>query len=288
MIRAIARGGSVSAAAEQLGVSQSALSHRIREAERRLGLALFFRENRRLVLTSAGKRVMQAAEVALGEVERAELEIEKLARGVRHVVRLGLANDTPVHWLPRLYQSLLQREPEIDLEVVADTAVDPAGGLEDNLFDLTLIAGPVAAPGLDRRPLRNDQMVAVVAGDHPLARAPILTSRQFADVVYITRHTLPERGREYELFFRRHDMLPARVIQAGTLGAVLELVAAGVGVTILPRWAVASHRRGSGLVDRPLGPDPIAIEWSLLMREKELSDSAVSRVANLLEGVVRE
>lgn len=287
MIRTIARAGSVSAAAERLGVSQSALSHRIREAERRLGTPLFFRENRRLVLTSVGKRMLQAADSALGEVERAEAEVEKLGRGVRHVVRFAAAGDTPFHWLPVFYQMLMDRAPEIDMEIVTEGVSDPAIGLEDNLFDLTVASGPVGASGVEVRTLGRDEMVAVMAAGDALAGKPELTPRHFADAVYIARHTLPERGREYELFFRRHDILPARVIQAGTSAAVLELVRSGLGVTIMPRWAVEPYLQGQGLVTVPLGPDLVAIDWNLMFRRKEAVGSAVRKASALIEEAIR-
>ncbi len=287
MIQTIARTGGVSAAAERLGVSQSALSHRIREAERRLGTPLFFRENRRLALTSAGKRVLQAADVALGEVEQAELEIEKLGRGIRHEVRFGAASYTPFHWLPALYRLLLDREPEIDLEVVPEARVEPATGLDDNLYDLTVVSGPVATGRTEARLLHRDEMVAVMAPGHRLAGYDVLTPAHFADEVYVARHTLPERGREYELFFRRHDILPARVIQAGTGEAVAALVESGLGVTIMPRWTAAPYLADKRLVSVSLGPDRLPIDWSLMLRRTEAPDSATSRVAMLIEEVTR-
>jgi len=287
MIDAIVRAGSVSAAAERMGVSQSALSHRIREAERRLNTQLFFRENRRLVLTSAGKRIRQAAETVLKEMGRAEREVERLSGRVRHVVRLGAVSYTPLHWLPVLYDRLDTAAPDINLEVVADPTLDPEEALRDNLYDIAVASGPVSARTVDSRLLRRDEMVALLAHDHPLAGRAVLYPDDFSSSTYIACHTLPERGREYELLFRRHDILPARVIQAGIVEALVELVRHGKGLTIMPRWAAEAHMRLSGLVSIPLGPDPITIDWNVMTRGRDATDNPTRRVAGLIEELIR-
>lgn len=287
MIEAIVRAGSVSAAAERMGVSQSALSHRIREAERRLNTRLFFRENRRLVLTSAGKRIRQAAETVLKEMGRAEREVERLSGKVRHVVRLGAVSYTPLHWLPELYDRLDAEQADINLEVVADPVLDPAEALKDNLYDIAVASGPISARDVKSSLLRRDEMVALLVRGHDLADRRCLRPEDFSSITYIACHTLPERGREYELLFRRHDILPARVIQAGTVEALVELVRYGKGLTIMPRWTTEAHMRLPGLVTIPLGPETMTIDWNVLTRRTDAIGNPTRRVAGLIEDLVR-
>lgn len=287
MIEAIDRAGSVSAAAEHLGVSQSALSHRIREAERRLDTQLFFRENRRLVLTTAGKRLCQAGAAAMREVEQAEREVEQLAGGVRQVVRLGAISYTPLHWLPDLIDRMEAEGDRLEIEVTAEPVFDPVQALGENLFDLALVSGGGTSREVDISPVRRDRLVVLMAEDHLLGDKNSLAPEDFTGVTYIAHHTLPERGREYELFFRRHDVLPARVIQAGTADAVAELVRHGIGVTIMPAWATTPHLRLPGLVAVPLGPEPMQVDWKLMMRRSEAAGSATRRIARLITDLVR-
>lgn len=287
MIEAIDRAGSVSAAAERLGVSQSALSHRIREAERRLDTQLFFRENRRLVLTTAGKRLCQAGIAAMREMEQAEREVEQLSGGVRQVVRLGAISYTPLHWLPQLIDRMESQGDRLEIEVTADPVSDPVQALVENLFDLALVSGGGTSREVDIIPVRLDRMVVLVSDGRELARKDALGPADFKGVTYIAHHTLPERGREYELFFRRHDVLPARVIQAGTAEAVAELVRHGSGVTIMPEWAATPHLRLPGLAAVPLGPEAMQVEWKLMMRRKEAPGSAARRVARFIADLVR-
>ena len=102
MIRALEVAGSVSAAAIALQVSQSALSHRIREAERLLDTPLYSRQNKKLVATPAGLRVQFAARRVLAELERAEHDVAHMSGGVTTTVRLGLEAYASHHWLPEL------------------------------------------------------------------------------------------------------------------------------------------------------------------------------------------
>ena len=100
MLVEIARTGNVTRAAETIGLTQSALTHRIREAERRLGLTLYTRVGRGLRMTPAGETLAYCAERVLEELERAEHDAVEMSRGIDHVVRIGIGAYTRYHWLP--------------------------------------------------------------------------------------------------------------------------------------------------------------------------------------------
>ena len=120
MLRAIAETGSVTRAADTLGVTQSALTHRIREAERRLGTPLFGRVGHRLYLTPAGERLYSTAVFVIADLERAESDVRVLTEQQRTVVRLGQGTYSRFHWYPDFVQTL--NEPDIELDIVALTA----------------------------------------------------------------------------------------------------------------------------------------------------------------------
>ncbi|WP_246007546.1 LysR family transcriptional regulator [Halomonas nitroreducens] len=282
MIRAIADTGNVSAAAGQLGVTQSALSHRIREAERLLNTTLFYRKHKRLVTTSAGKRLLHTARVVLGEMQRAEHDIDKLSVGIEHVVRIGNEAYGGYHWMPGFLAAFRAEHPAIGIEIIPDVSMTPFVALRDGTIDLSIVSGPVNRPGVRVVPLFTDELVAVMAEGHPLAGQPWLSAEAIAGEAYITYHTTPAGGREYEQLFTRHQVLPTRVLRAGVTEAVVAFVRAGQGITIMPRWTLGPYLRQGGLVTAGVTDEGLDIDWQVVLRKDEPEDSPAAVLAAAL------
>ncbi|MDP6968059.1 MAG: LysR family transcriptional regulator [Gammaproteobacteria bacterium] len=264
MIRALEQAGSVSDAAHLLQVSQSALSHRIREAERLLDTALYLRQNKRLIATSAGQRIQYAARLILAELEHAEQDITQLGAGVAHNVRLGLQVYASSLWLPELMVFMQHKHPDISVQLCADKALDPLLALRRHDIDLALVSGEPGADEFDWQKLFTDQLVAVGPSQHPWQTLRQVTPAAIRDEVYIAHHTNPEVGREYERIFKAHDLLPRRVIRAGVTEAVLAMVSLGLGVTVLPAWTAQQYAQQFALCMRPIAMADMAINWYLV------------------------
>src|ERR1700722_17896371 len=116
MLQAMARTGSVTRAAAMLGLTQSALSHQIREAERRLGLDLFVQGNKQMQMTPAASVLHEEAGRILSQLERAEAAVKNQGEGRRHVVRFGCGAYSAYRWLPRFMRAFQEMSPDIDIE----------------------------------------------------------------------------------------------------------------------------------------------------------------------------
>ncbi|HCH32523.1 MAG TPA: LysR family transcriptional regulator [Oceanospirillaceae bacterium] len=283
MIRALEVAGSVSAAAVALQVSQSALSHRIREAERLLDTPLYSRQHKKLTATPAGLRVQFAARSVLAELERTEQDVAHMSGGVTARVRLGLEAYASHHWLPGLYQRLAQECPHISLEIAADVGLNPETALRQHTIDIALVSGSTPATDFNNCHLGDDPLLAMMSKEHPLAQHEHLTPAMFADYAYIAYHTNPEQGREYDLVFRRHHLLPSQVISAGVTEAVLALVGASQGITILPAWTALAHAQQYDLITRPIGAAGLSINWYLAGLHQVANREAIAAVMALIE-----
>jgi LysR family transcriptional regulator for metE and metH len=283
MIRALEVAGSVSAAAVALQVSQSALSHRIREAERLLGTALYSRQHKKLRATPAGLRVQFAARNVLAELERTEQDVAHMSGGVTARVRLGLEAYASHHWLPDLYQQLAIQHPHIGLEIAADVGLSPEAALRQQTIDIALVSGSTPATEFNSLHLGSDPLLAMMACEHPLVQEDYLLPAMFADYPYVAYHTNPEQGREYDLVFKRHHLLPSKVISAGVTEAVLALVSASHGMTILPAWTALAQAQKYNLVTRPIGIDGLSINWYLAGLHQGANQEAMFEVMLLIE-----
>ncbi|MFC6669625.1 LysR family transcriptional regulator [Marinobacterium aestuariivivens] len=283
MILAIASTGNVSEAAAQIGLTQSALSHRIREAERLLNTELFYRKHKKLIPTSAGKRLLQSARVVLGELERAENDINKLSVGIEHVVRIGNEAYGSYHWLPRFLTGFMAEHPSISVEIIPDVSMDPYTALRNGSIDLTIVSGTIVQSGFRTLKLFRDEMLVVMPEGHPRAGQDWLSPEEIADSTYITYHTNPGPGREYEQLFSRYQLLPPRVIRAGVTEAVVEFVRAGAGITIMPSWALGPYLKQGGLNTAGVTNEGLHIDWQVALRRDDRRDSPATLLARALK-----
>ncbi|MEP6885928.1 MAG: LysR family transcriptional regulator, partial [Gammaproteobacteria bacterium] len=129
MLQAMAQTASVTRAASLLGLTQSALSHQIREAERRWGSPLFTRSGKRLQMTKAAKVLSEEAGLILAQIERAEADIGKVGTDVQHIVRIGCGAYSCYRWLPQFLRGFQANAADIDIEVVADATQQPLKAL---------------------------------------------------------------------------------------------------------------------------------------------------------------
>jgi len=240
LVGGIADAGSMTRAAERLCLTQSALSHQLRDIEARLGTPLFTRLGRRLILTAAGRRVLDASRRVLDEIERAEEDVRRLAGHADGVIRVCTECNTGYHWLAPLLAVYQRRHPRVTVHVAADATDRPVEALLDGRVDLAILIDPREDPRLTLRPLFGDEMTAIVAKTHPLARRRWLTPEELA-----AEHLLLYTSRPEESFLLRRvlgpaGLRPARVSFIMLTEAMIELAKAGVGVGILPRWS--AHR----------------------------------------------
>jgi LysR family transcriptional regulator for metE and metH len=288
MLAAIEEHDSVSRAAEALGITQSALSHQIAEAERRCGARLFERVNKKLRFTVAGERLLGAARLIVAELERAEADVAKLSRAAKTVIRIGSFAYSCYRWLPSFLAEFQDRLPTIDVEIVANPQATPARSLLSGEIDLGVTAGRFAVREVSVHPLFDDELVAILPPHHPLAREPYLEGRHFVDETFVTYSAIPERGFEEDLVFAPSGMRPTKVIRAGLTEAVVELVRANFGVGILSNWAVAPYVQAGLLLSRRLGPQGASVSWSALTRANSPDDAPALHLARALQLWCRE
>ncbi|MGH8761527.1 MAG: LysR family transcriptional regulator, partial [Burkholderiales bacterium] len=187
LLAAINRLGSMSAAADALGVTPSAVTHRIREAERRLGISLTARLGSQFQLTLSGKRLAQSADRALDELFRAEIDATRIGRGAGSIVRLGMATYNFFHWLPSFLKHLAAFDPNLQVEIVGEATREPLRLLHDNSVDVVLIPGP---PREEKRvsfhSFKRDELICITAASHRLASRPYIEA---GDLTAETFHT---------------------------------------------------------------------------------------------------
>jgi LysR family transcriptional regulator for metE and metH len=267
LVQAISEEGGVTRAGRRLHLSQSALSHQLREAEARLGAPLFGRIGKRMVLTPAGERMLELARRVLPEIVELEQGLRRDVASGRGVLRLATQCNTVYHWLPSRLRLFHRRWREVDVEVIG-VADDPLPALLEGRIDLAIVQRSGRHPRVTQRPLFDDELVVVAPAGHRLAARPFVAARDFVG----ERLLVYSAPREANAVFR--DVLipagvePARVVQIQLTEAIVELVAAGLGISVLPRWSVAPQIERGTLVARPLTRAGRFRAWSAAYRSR--------------------
>lgn len=266
MIRAIARHGRVTDAAEALGVTPSALSHRIKEAERRLDVVLFTRMHKRLRMTPAADYLAETAERVLSEMDRAEQDVRRMDRGVEHVVRIAVESYSSYHWLPGFTSHLRTHFPGVDLQVMASAGREPVHALTNRHVDLIVVSGEAVPLGTRPVPLFRDELVFIMPPNHRHAGKTFIEGADIEGEDFITYTKTPEPDREFARLFRPSESYPRWTATVELPEAIVELVAAGQGTSVLAGWAVRPAIAAGRIVGARVGKDGIQVPWQVLMR----------------------
>jgi LysR family transcriptional regulator for metE and metH len=259
----LSRAGTVRGAADRLYITQSAASQRLQQAERRFGFPLTVRVGRRLALTPAAQRLVEAADASERALIAGEVDAQWLSTAGEPalLVAIDVFDYTP--WLTSAIVELGDNPETADLEVVRAPAGDARSLLIDRRADVSLQAGPTTGPLITRR-LFDDALVGVVGNANALGNRSALAPDDFAGADYVTYSTMPQAGFEQATFLGPAKAFPQRILRLESVTAIASLIATTTWCSILPSWMVDSR---SGVIAIPLEPAPPPIAWSLVQRE---------------------
>ena len=240
MIVAITEDKSVTRAGQSLNLTQSALSHQLRDIEEKLGTPLFLRVNKRMVLTPAGERLLHSAKAVLKELTEAEEDLAQMAGHRKGTLRLSTECYTCYHWLPAILRDFRQRCPRVDVRIDPDATKRPLSALLEGKLDLAIVSSPVKDRRLVLRPLFEDELLVVVNPAHPLGRRPFARAEDFTGETVLIYGPKAESDALNRAVLSK-GIQPAAVEEVMLTEAIVEMVKAGLGMAILARWAVQPH-----------------------------------------------
>ena len=261
VLKAVSEHGSFSAAAEALSYTQPAISQQIAALEKQAGTTLVDRGSRGVTLTEAGHTLVEHAEVVLARLSAAEAELEAM-RGVRGGrVRLSSFPTAGASLLPPAIALFTRRYPDVELTFVEEEPEDAVGMLRAAELEVAMVFEyrDLSQPEFDRlyegvelRHLLDDPMYIAVPRDHPGARKQHVRLEDFADDIWIQNDTRGPCGRLHLAACVGAGFEPKIAYQSDDYNVVQGLIAAGVGISLLPALSLTNVRED--IVVRSLGP----------------------------------
>jgi LysR family transcriptional regulator for metE and metH len=283
LVSTVAAVGGLTKAGRHLHLSQSALSHQLRDVETRLGTPLFLRVGKRMVPTAAGERLVKSAQEILEALASAERAIHLFAGGERGRLRVIVAGYASYRWLPSVLKRYREMHPKIEVQMPEPGAPEAADDVLAGAVDVAIGPGTSDDKRLHLEPLVRDEVVLAVPDRHRLAACA------FADVADLSGEPILVDASErvsgvYREIVAAAGSVPGNLVIAET-SATLELIQAGFGIAIVGRWVIEPQIRAGTLRAVRITRKGVWCRWSALML-KPLA--AVPHVRDFVGLVARE
>jgi len=232
--------GNLTRAAVALQLTQSALSHQIKQLEDHYGVTLFVRKTTPVQFPHAGERLLQLAETVLGAIENADRDLYKFACGKQGALRVTLECHTCYGWLLPVMDEFRKKWAEVEIDILPGFQPDPVGLLLQNRADVAIVDETEQTALLSYSPLFKYEMVAILSNDHPLAQKPWLEAEDFRGEALIT-YAVPEDRIDLCRKVLKPAGIPVRRKTTEPTMAIVQQVASQRGIAALPVWAVSEY-----------------------------------------------
>lgn len=256
-------------AGRRLGLSQSAISQQIGAQERMLGVKLLVRAGKGVRPTPAGEILLQYARQILQKVDEAQRVLTAYEATGSGVLRIGAGGAACEHLLPSVLQSFHEAFPRVELRVLSGPSRFTIERLLDGDLDLGMLTLPVAESKLRLLELGRDELVVIAAPSHAWAARKRIEPRELAEQPLLVYERRSSTFHIVERMLLEAGVFPRIVMELDHLGAVSSMVRAGLGLAVVPRWAVLSDVNAERLVGLSIGKNGLYRAWGLGVRAED-------------------
>jgi len=258
-------------AAERLCIAQPPLSQQIQQLERELGFRLFHRTQRHVELTAAGQLMLEEAREILAGLERAAAAGRRVARGEVGWIGIGFVGTATYEFLPAALSAFRALHPEVELVLRELVSAKQVQALRDKRIHIGLARPGVVEKGIVSVPLYQEPLVVALPTRHPLAQKERLTLAELEDEPFILfpRYPKPSYADYLISLCEGVGFSPQVVQEAAEIHTAISLVAAGLGVTLVPASVQSAHREG--IAYRPFEAPQPTTELTAIHRNGETS-----------------
>ncbi|EEX10005.1 transcriptional regulator MetR [Ruegeria lacuscaerulensis ITI-1157] len=287
-IKAIHDCGGLARAADQLNITQSALSHQIKGLEDQAGVELFLRRSKPMKLSAAGLRLLRLAEQILPQVEAMQEEFSSLRDGRTGRMHIAIECHACFEWLFPVLEAFRKSWPDVDVDIRPGLAFDALPALQKEEVDLVVSSDPESLPGVEFIELFDYNPVFVAASTHPLAEKPYIEAEDFRGQTLITYPVERTRLDVFSQLLIPARVEPAAIRQVELTAVILLLVASNRGISVLPDWVVREVKYSSDYVTRPLTKDGITRRLYAAVRTEDMEKPFVQELVKLASQEARK
>jgi len=260
---AVADEGSFSRAAAREHVAQPSLSQQIQKLEAEMDQRLFDRFPRSVVVTEAGKCLLEYARKILAEIADARRCVDELKREVMGRLAVGAIPTIAPYVLPALIGKFQHRYPKVTLEIFEDTTERLVWRLEDGEVDIAFVSTCDESPALERHLLGKEALLILLPKEHPLAEKKKIKWDDLKSQKFLVLHEMHCLSMQARQFLAAHHLRPELAVRGAQLGTIARMVAAGMGVSVVPQMMIETELV-TGCVGLPFVPPVPTRELNLV------------------------
>ncbi len=273
LIKAIVEEGSITKAIDTLHLTQSALSHQLKEAENQLGTKIFLRMNKKMVLTKVGEKLYEIATEILDKLSKTELEIKQMVFGEFGEIRISTECFSGYHWLPPVLKQFHHLYPNVALKIITEGTHYPLQNLLDDRIDIGIVSDQIKEDRIKYLELFQDEIMMVVAENHAWATKKYVVAEDFTNE-HLIIHSLPmETVTIHQLVLAPAKITPKKITALPLTEASLEMVKADMGVMSMAKWALQPYLKNNPIKAIKIGKNGLKRKHFIAIRtNKEYPD----------------
>ncbi|NOY65695.1 MAG: LysR family transcriptional regulator [Nitrospirae bacterium] len=278
---------SFSKAAEAKFITQSAMSHLIKNLEDELGIKLINRHSRTISLTPAGRVFYQHAKRILALYREMENDIYRIANKVKGVLYIGATPTAGIYLLPQVFYDFLKKYPEVQIELSQYCTEKILESLERGTLDIGIVEGNIRNTHLHSEEIAEDEIVVIASDDNPLTEKDSIVPEDLITQPFI----MPERGsglREFiEAFFQTNRINPEDVRISMIIDnpeLTVQVVQSGVGISFVSKWAVFDALKDGTIKVLPIKNTRLSRKFYIVTLEDEPSALTVKTFKDFIRG----
>ncbi|WP_299132180.1 LysR substrate-binding domain-containing protein [uncultured Vibrio sp.] len=245
--------GSLTATATSLHLTQSALSHQLKDLEARIGGQLFLRKTRPVKFTSEGEILLKLADEIQPRIAKAENELASLKEDVNGRLHMAIECHSCFQWLMPALKEYQVAWPSVTLDFSSGFGFEPLPALMAGELDLVITSDIQPRSEVHYEPLFDFEMRLITAINSPLAEKPSIDPQDLSDLTMLSYPVQKQRLDVVKHFLQPAGIEPKKWKQADNTLMLVQMVSAGLGVAALPNWAISEFSRQGLIASKPLG-----------------------------------
>lgn len=276
LIKTIVEEGSIANSANKLFLTQSALSHQLRELEERLGFKVFFRTRNKWELTDEGKELYKLGNIILESIEKGFQNIEQLRIGSVGTVKVSTECYSFYQGLPAFIQKMGLLYPEITIDLILEATHQPIPKILSKEIDIAIVTSKPENETLSIIEVYRDEIFAIMHSENPLSIKDFLSVNDFTNA-HLIIHSFPlETVSVYEQFLKPNKITPKKISAIPLTEVALEMVNANIGIVCMPKWALKSFKMSDNLIFKKISKNGLKRTHHLVFRKSDTSKKYIN------------
>ncbi|WP_139957863.1 LysR family transcriptional regulator [Flavicella sediminum] len=284
LIKTIVEEGNLANSAGRLFLTQSALSHQLKELELQLGFKVFFRKRSNWELTEEGAELYKLGNSILENIETGLQNIKKIQAGSIGIIKVSTECYSFYHGFPKFIQKMGFLYPEIEVDLALESTHHPINKLVSNEIDIAIVTAKPTDESLVSIPFFEDEVFAILHKENLMNNVKTMLPEHFTNS-HLIIHSYPlETVSVYEIFLKPQKIQPNKISAIPLTQVALEMIDANIGVMCMPKWALKSFKLPDTIVFKKLGKTGLKRKHYLVVRKPDREKKYINDfISNFVE-----